>query len=173
MLVRADAYRDVGGHRAVAEALVDDFALAKCLRSAGYRVALVDGTRMVSCRMYQSAGEVWNGFSKNILLGLDEATTGSRPWWWGLGFAWGYACLFVLPLLHLLSAGNRRLALVEIGWMALLRAVVSRFMHRPIDEVFSTPLAGLGVMALGINAWLRRRRGDSLRWKGREYNLKR
>lgn len=170
LLVRAAAYRAVGGHEAIARELVDDFALARRFQDCGYRVALVDGTRMLSCRMYRSTGEVWGGFVKNILLGLEKSSTEKRPRWWSAMFAWGYACVFVLPFARLFLR-SRRLPLIEIGWLAALRLLVSRRFARPLHEVVSTPFAAWSVMALGLHALIRRRRGQGIRWKGRDYRL--
>ncbi len=173
LLVRAEAYRAVGGHEAIAAALVDDFALAQRFRSCGHAVALVDGTSMVSCRMYRSASEVWAGFSKNILLGMATTSGDRRSRGWSVVFAWGYACIFVLPFARLLLPGRRWLPLVEIGWLLALRGVVNRRFARPLSEIAATPLAAWSVMALGLTALIRRRRGARIRWKGRDYALSR
>lgn len=169
LLVRASAYRAVGGHEAIASALVDDFALARRFRECGYRVALVDGTSMLSCRMYRRASEVWSGFSKNILLGLEATSGGGYSHGWGLVFAWGYACVLVLPFARLLLSGHKWLPLIEIGWLAVLRGMVKRQFARPAHEIVTTPLAAWSVMALGLSALMRRRRGAQIRWKGRDY----
>lgn len=171
LLARASAYRAVGGHEAIAAALVDDFALARRFRAYGYTLALVDGTSMLTCRMYRSAGEVWAGFQKNILLGMATTSGSRRPRGWGALFAWGYACVFVLPLARLLLPGGRWLPLVEIGWLAALRGLVSRRFARPLHEIVTTPLAAWTVMALGMSALVRRLRGATIRWKGRDYRL--
>lgn len=173
LLVRADAYRAVGGHRAIAPALVDDFALMQRFRSPGRRVALVDGTSMLRCRMYHGAREVGDGFAKNILLGLETSATKPRPWWWAPLFAWGYASIFVVPFYRLLFARRRWLPLLEIGWLGALRGVVAWRLKRPWGEVLTTPLAAWSVMALGMSALVRRRRQGRVTWKGRAYSLSR
>ena len=172
LLVRASAYWAVGGHEAIGRELVDDFALAKRFRLCGFRVALVDGTSMLRCRMYRSAAEVWAGFSKNILLGMEATSGARRSRGWSLLFAWAYACIFVLPFLRLLFSG-RLLPLLEISWLMALRQLVNHRFVRPRSEVITTPLAAWSVMALGLGALLRRRRGASIRWKGRDYPLTR
>jgi chlorobactene glucosyltransferase len=166
LLVRAAAYRAMGGHKAVSNALVDDFALAKRIRSNGYRIALVDGTSMLNCRMYHGAREVWDGFSKNILLVLQTSSTEKHSRWWGLAFAWGYASVFVMPFLFMFSSYRIPSALV-IGWLGILRGIV----NRPLIEVLTTPLAAWSVMAFGLSAWFRRVRGRQIAWKGRDYSL--
>lgn len=170
MLVHNSSYRAVGGHGAVASALVDDFALAKLMRAQGYRIALADGTAMLSCRMYRSAGEVWQGFSKNILLALDMSSAERRSRLWGLAFAWAYASLFVLPFAFVFSR-YRRLSLWIIIWLASLRGVLNWRLQRPFLEILTTPLAAWGVMAFGLNVFVRRFRGDKVRWKDRDYPL--
>lgn len=170
LLVRAAAYRAVGGHQAISRALVDDLALAKRMRSNGYRIALVDGTSMLNCRMYRSTREVWDGFSKNILLALQISAAEKRPRWWGLAFIWGYASVFVLPFLFLFSSYRLPSALV-IGWLGVLRGIVNRRFKRPLSEVLTTPLAAWSVMVFALNAWFRRVCGRPVAWKGRDYRL--
>ena len=104
---------------------MDDFALAKLLRTNGKQVALVDGTFMLSCRMYRNVREVWLGFSKNILLALETSALEKGHWWWRPLFAWGYACVFVIPFFNLLFAGQKLLSLIAIIWLLALRGIVA------------------------------------------------
>jgi cellulose synthase/poly-beta-1,6-N-acetylglucosamine synthase-like glycosyltransferase len=101
------------------------------------------------------------------------ARTGShvswKGWWKPPLFAWGYACLFVLPVVNLFASGAKTLASVEICWFLLLRVIVVRRLRRPLDEVLSTPLAAWSVIALGLAALYRRWRGEQITWKGRLY----
>jgi len=171
LLVKAAAYRAVGGHAAIAGELVDDFALATHLCANGYRMAFVDGTSMLSCRMYHRASDVWAGFSKNILLALVTSSDQPRPKWWAAVFAWGYACVFVLPFARLLLS-SWLMPLMEIGWLTALRIIVARQFKRPTDEILTTPFAAWSVMAIGLHALVMRHRGRRVRWKGRDYSLK-
>ncbi|MBZ0319540.1 MAG: glycosyltransferase [Anaerolineae bacterium] len=167
LLVNAEAYHAIGGHQAIFNELVDDFALAKQVRLGGYKTAMVNGTSMLSCRMYHNTHEVWDGFSKNLMLGLETSATKKPPAWFGPLFAWGYACIFVLPFFYLLSAPRKRLPFLEIGWLAFLRGCLNLYFRRSFLEVMTTPLAAWSVMALGLNALLRR--GKEIQWKGRYY----
>jgi chlorobactene glucosyltransferase len=169
LLVRASTYRSLGGHGAIRTEMVDDFALARRFRANGYKIAFVDGGEMLECRMYRNVREVWAGFSKNLLLGLETATCSRRSPWWGALFIWGFACLFVTPFSHLTRRGLRWLALIEIGWLLLLRGWVGTHLKRPHAEIVTTPLAGWMVMALGMTALYRRWRKREIRWKGRVY----
>lgn len=170
LLVRASVYRALGGHAAVATALVDDFALARHFKANGSRIALLNGADMLRCRMYHDAGEVWRGFSKNVLFGLETSSLRRQPAWQALLFAWAYASVFVVPYMHLLSARWRTLAALEMAWMAALRGVAGAFLKRPPLEALSTPAGAWSVMALGVGALYRRWRGRKITWKGRDYS---
>jgi chlorobactene glucosyltransferase len=168
LLVHADEYRALGGHNGIAHALIDDFALAQRFQAAGYPVALVNGAALLECRMYSSAREVWEGFSKNLLGALSSGR--KRSLWLAPLFAWCYACLFIIPFYNLLFTDQRALTCLEITWLLVLRALVARFARRPLDEVFTTPLAAWGVMAIGMATLYRRWRGRGITWKGRVYS---
>jgi chlorobactene glucosyltransferase len=183
LLARAKIYDALGGHASVAHALVDDFALARRFSVGGYTVALVDGASMLECRMYRSFREVWEGFSKNLLIALASSPAFLSPAASFTSrvcnvmanllrtplFAWGYACVFVLPFVRLLRYEQRSMAIFETCWLLLLRSVVARQLKRPPDEIVTTPLAAWGVMAICLGALFRRWRGRRIAWKGRLY----
>jgi chlorobactene glucosyltransferase len=169
LLVHAASYRALGGHASIQSALIDDFALAQRFRTAGYTIALVDGTAMLSCRMYHTFREVWDGFSKNLLLALTSSSRGKYALWRAPLFAWCYACVFVLPFFNLVFSERKALARVEICGLFLVRGLAVRHLRRPLDEVLTTPLAAWGVMALGMGTLYRRWRKRPIAWKGRRY----
>lgn len=174
LLVSAARYREVGGHASIHAAMVDDFALARRFQTCGDAIGLIDGSAMLSCRMYHSLHEVWAGFSKNLLFGLEStslASTRSRAWLAPL-FAWCYFCVFVLPFLALAVRWQLWPAGATIAWLALLRGATSRHLHRSSLEILTTPLAAWSVMALGLYALYLRWRKRSIRWKGRVYDSK-
>ena len=169
LMARATSYRSAGGHAAVYNATLDDFALAKHFRIGGFKIALVDGRAFLHCRMYRNAQAVWEGFSRSMMHGLDNSTIESHSWLWALLFAWGYAALFLHPFYYLLIGEHPTLALVEIAWLALLRGVATWHLQRSPLEIITTPLAAWGVMALGMAALYRRWQGQKVNWKGRYY----
>lgn len=169
LLMHATSYRRTGGHAAIYNQTLDDFALAKHFRSEGYTIALVDGSEWLRCRMYHSAAEVWEGFSRSLMQGLDNSTTTPHSAVWMLLFAWGYGCLFINSFSSLFIRNARRLALVELLWLTLLRAMASWHLRRSLFEVLTTPIAAWGVMVVGMATFWRRWRGQKVNWKGRPY----
>ncbi len=63
---RRAAYLASGGHVAVRDRVLDDVTLARRVKAAGWRADLLDGGHAVRCRMYDSLGAIWRGFSKNL-----------------------------------------------------------------------------------------------------------
>lgn len=164
ILIKADAYHQSGGHQAISQALVDDFALTKHLQSNGYRTAMIDGIDLVSCRMYENSRQVWHGFSKNLLLGLE---TSLSP----IYTAFHFTNLFILPFVLLLFGFYRRWLAFEIAWLYSLRMVTNAHFRRSIWETFITPISALGVIALSMNGLFLRKTLRSIQWKDRDYSV--
>jgi hypothetical protein len=59
-------YDRAGGHRLVADAVLEDIAVARVLRAAGASGGMVDGTAVASCRMYTGWPEVRDGYAKSL-----------------------------------------------------------------------------------------------------------
>jgi hypothetical protein len=68
LMIRRDVYRAIGGHEAVAADVLEDVALAKRAKAAGYRVWFGSGVSVVRVRMYRSFGAMWEGWEKNLYL---------------------------------------------------------------------------------------------------------
>ena len=169
LLTHAATYHQAGGHAAVHHETLDDFALAKHYRQHGFKIALIDGKDLLSCRMYDNAHAVWEGFSRSMMHGLDNSSITRHSWSWALLFAWCYGCLFVNPFTFVLLGGWPWLAFIEIVWLGVLRGVANWHLRRSQSEIFTTPLAAWGVMALGLATLYRRWQGAKVNWKGRYY----
>ncbi len=67
LLIRRDTYNAVGGHAAVATAILEDVELAKRVKRAGYKLQF-RVSDAVSTRMYRTFGQMWEGWTKNLAL---------------------------------------------------------------------------------------------------------
>lgn len=70
-LVRADAYRSMGGHAAIPLAVLDDMMLGKRIKSADYRQHVLYGRDLVGVEWYRNAPDMINGMQKNIFAAFD------------------------------------------------------------------------------------------------------
>jgi chlorobactene glucosyltransferase len=71
MLIRRVAYNRVGGYAAIRNHTADDLALARRVKAAGLRWLALDGGNRVSCRMYTSFRQAFQGVSKNLFPAFD------------------------------------------------------------------------------------------------------
>ena len=176
ILIRRKVYDAVGGHSALRASLVEDKALAEAVKHAGYRLVLADGQELAETRMYTSLGELWEGWTKNMFLGLQ-----GRPWLLALGALTSLAGALALPawllagLIWLARGGglSAGLVLAEAAavWALVLyaRARVSLGLKISPWYAFSLPL-GAGIFAaMMITSTIRVLSGKGVVWKGRTY----
>ncbi|MDX1653530.1 MAG: glycosyltransferase family 2 protein [Brumimicrobium sp.] len=93
---KREAYDSVGGHKAVSNKVIEDVELAKRIKKKGLTLRMFDGIGSVSCRMYSSQSEIFDGLRKNFLIGFNE----SIPAFVGAGIL--HLIVFVLPFITLL-----------------------------------------------------------------------
>ncbi len=160
-IARRDAYRAAGGHAAIRASLHDGITLPRAFRAAGHMTLLFDATAFATCRMYQSASQVWEGLCKNATEGM--AKPGALPVWTVI-LAGGQ----VLPL-GLLLASPGWLAASAFGVGLLTRLLLAlRFRQ----SLLSAVLHPAGVAALLAVQWfslVRAARGGQATWRGRAY----
>ncbi|MBB2941642.1 hypothetical protein FB565_001346 [Actinoplanes lutulentus] len=59
-------YQKAGGHAAVRADILEDIGLARAVKRSGGRITLADGSRLATCRMYNSWSELVDGYSKSL-----------------------------------------------------------------------------------------------------------
>ena len=74
-LVRAEAYRAIGGHRAIAMRPDDDMKLGKLLKKCGFHQDLVRSDGLITVEWYSSVGELVRGLEKNVFAGVEYSLT--------------------------------------------------------------------------------------------------
>ena len=70
-LVRAEAYRAIGGHRAIAMRPDDDMKLGKLLKKHGFHQDLVRSDGLITVEWYSSVRELIRGLEKNTFAGVE------------------------------------------------------------------------------------------------------
>jgi glycosyltransferase involved in cell wall biosynthesis len=68
LMIRRDAYEAIGGHESIAAEVLEDVALARQVKAAGYRIWFGSGAGVVRVRMYRSFAAMWEGWKKNLYL---------------------------------------------------------------------------------------------------------
>jgi hypothetical protein len=164
-VARREAYDKAGGHTAIRASLHDGIALPRAFRQAGIATDLFDATGVAACRMYHSAGEVWQGLLKNAVEGLASP-----------GKILPVTLLLVTgqvlpPLLLLLGRTGAAFWPAVLGTCALYAprlAAVRRF-RQPLDSALLHPLAILLFLGIQWSAFVYHLLGRPAKWKGRTY----
>jgi glycosyltransferase involved in cell wall biosynthesis len=68
LMIQRDAYNSIGGNASVASEVLEDVALAKRAKAAGFRLWFASGQGIVRVRMYRSFRAMWRGWRKNLYL---------------------------------------------------------------------------------------------------------
>ena len=159
------AYQRVGGHQAVSNQIVEDVELSRLAKKKRIRILTAVGTRVVSCRMYHSFSEVWDGFSKN-LFGLVRHKT--IPF---LILTFSLWTMCILPYIAVWLAPLRALASVAIVMNLTIRMVLAlKYRHPFLTSVILHPFGVLLTLIIGINSFFQVKRGR-LQWKGRQIDM--
>jgi chlorobactene glucosyltransferase len=178
MLIRRSAYEAVGTFAAVRDQIAEDSAMARLMKRAGKKIAVLGTKNLIAARMYRTIGAMCQGLSRQAgqLLGSPSKT---------LVFAmFALACAVLTPLLPALSAivvrenvssGSRAIAIASLlfacaGSLSLLgtHIGVARYFKIPWYCGILFPIGytiGAGIL---FHSALARWRGR-VPWKGREY----
>lgn len=179
ILIRRAVYEAIGGHEAVQGEIVEDKAISEKVKWGGYRLVVADGTNIAQTRMYTDLPAMWEGWTKNIYLGLSD-----RPGLLLLGAFGAFLALMAALVLPVWPLSGVVWYFRGGGWMAVLvsfeallvwasvllaRMRVNRQMQVPLAYAFLTPL-GAGVFAAMMltSAW-KVLSGRGVMWKGRRY----
>jgi chlorobactene glucosyltransferase len=186
ILIRRDVYDKVGGIARVKGKIAEDLEFGKAVKHDGYRLYMADGRNLMSVRMYTNLHELWEGWSKNVVLSFVD-----NP---GVGLFSAFAILFAVtaPISLARWAGailgearktNRRGDYIAAAWAAALSAwtlLVPMAYRRRIDATYglsavwtlTQPLGMLIFALLLLNSTRRLLTGKGVTWKGRTYAAK-
>ncbi len=166
LAITPGAHRRSGGHRTVRHEVLEDIALARAVKAAGGRATVTDGTDLATCRMYTSAEELIDGYTKSLWAAFGSP----------MGSAGATALLtftYVLPPAAALLArtpGTRALGAVGYAAGVAGRVLVARRTGGRAADSWSHPLSILALDGLTALSWWRHERGQ-LAWKGRHVHI--
>jgi len=167
ILVRRDAYEAVSGHSSVRSDVLDDVGMASAITGAGYPYHLVFMRTLFDCRMYESLGQLWEGWTKNMFAGMRHS-------WRNLILV----CIFLgwialVPFLLLawgVATGHAEWTLWGGGLVALIQAVRLWLDIQVGQDLRYGPTQVIGVimtLVLLLHSGVRAKRGTAT-WKGRK-----
>jgi hypothetical protein len=64
ILIKHDVYFALGGHAAIRDQVLEDVALARLVKSSGYKLRLLGGGQLIHTRMYNKLNALWEGLAR-------------------------------------------------------------------------------------------------------------
>ncbi|MGZ9222248.1 MAG: glycosyltransferase [Anaerolineales bacterium] len=182
ILIKRSVYESIGGHEGVKDQIVEDKAIAEQVKWNGDRLVVANGYAVARTRMYTSLPEMWEGWTKNIYLGLRDQPSLVILGVFG-AFVLIIAALFlpVWPLLglfwYLKGGGWMAVTVITkslILWIFLIyvRARVAKAMDISPWYAFTTPLGAAVFAGMMLTSTWRVLSGKGVTWKGRMYTPK-
>jgi len=173
ILFRKAMYEGINGHEAVKGNIVEDVWLCMAVKKAGGIVAAFNGRDSVSCRMYRNAGEVWDGFSKNLFAGIGYKTAAL------FAMIVVTVILYIAPYLFLarslsvaeFSMVHFWLPLTQISIVLVSRIIIAYAFRQPLSMVPLHLLSEMVLLAIACNSFYSIKFGKGSQWKGRNYNF--
>jgi chlorobactene glucosyltransferase len=174
LLVRHDTYRALGGHEAVRAFVAEDLMLAQRWCAAGRRVHLVAGLEYMSTRMYESLGEIIDGWAKNTYAGGKYVMPDHPVIQWLMRIVmplapasgWIPLVALLLGLSGVAPVSWTMFGAAAYGVSVLYWVVIVRLMELPLAYAFLHPLGALVASYIYLKAaWM----GDRVTWKSRSY----
>ncbi|HEX2079541.1 MAG TPA: glycosyltransferase family 2 protein [Longimicrobium sp.] len=166
-LVRAEAYRRMGTHQAIAMRPDDDLKLGKLAKKHGCAQDFVIAAEQISVEWYHSVRETVRGLRKNGFAGVDYRL------WMVAGATIGMLLLYVWPWVAVWTADGwtRVLYAVAIGIMLLMYAGSAAAQGSPVWRGVLFPAASVMFLFVVWNATLYALVNRGIEWRGTHYPL--
>jgi glycosyltransferase involved in cell wall biosynthesis len=166
-LVRAAAYRAVGGHGPIALRPDDDMKLGKLLKKHGCRQAIALGDGFITVEWYGSVPELVRGLEKNAFAGVEYNLAAV------VAASVGQLMFVIWPFAALLVTGGTTFGLNAacVALMALLYADNAGFHGLPRWHWVAIPITALLFQYIIWRAVILTLLRDGIDWRGTHYPL--
>ena len=187
ILIKHNVFNSVGGYETIKGQIADDAEIAKLVKNAGFSLGLINAQSLMNIRMYEKFSEIWEGWSKNIFLGLVQKrgiNTKAKRLLVALAGAVGIFGLMVFPFLATIitvllalfvsfSQFQQFLIFSISLWVIEIsvQSCVQKY-YRIGDPKYSmlSFLGGIITIGIFLNSALKSLSGTGVTWKGRIYS---
>jgi len=158
-IVKRAAYLKVGGHEAIRGEVLDDLRLARTLIDGGFAGGVAEGSAVAQTRMYSSASELVNGYTKSL--------------WTAFGGIFGTLFTVFLLLATQILPIALGIAGISAGWIAYFLTAASHGIaavrtRSSMANIFLHPISALLLIFL-IGESIRRKVTGKLVWRERYF----
>ncbi|KYK26641.1 hypothetical protein AYK20_03260 [Thermoplasmatales archaeon SG8-52-1] len=186
ILIKHSVFNKIGGYKKIRGKIADDVEIAKLLKESGFKIGLARAHDMMKLRMYEKFRDIWEGWSKNIFLGLVQKREIKAKGKQILILIIGLFVIFdmvVFPFIAIiLSLFVVFILNITFWWFILgfsliiwLFSIIAQFIvHKKyyIGNPIFSPLyfiGGIITMGIFLNSAVKTLSGKGVKWKGRTY----
>ena len=187
MFIRRKVFDKIGGYEKIKGQIGDDVEMAKLVKESGFKIGLAHAQSLMKLRMYECFSEIWEGWSKNIFLGLVQKRKIKSKALQALVVLIGLSVVFlmiVFPFISMILSGILYLFTASTPWfnlfifsivLWLISILIQSYVHSRygIGNPRFSPLYFLGgivTMGIFLNSAIKTMSGSGVKWKGRTYS---
>jgi chlorobactene glucosyltransferase len=154
MLFKAETYRSFCFHEKVKTSVLDDVSIIKELKISGLKGEVLLGNHQVSCRMYSSGLNAFQGFSKNLFLGFNNNIF--ALFFYHFIIFWGWIAILLSFNFYLIIASFSislliRMIISKLSGQSVVENIVLHFIQIPVFVY--TGLQSAYLKYAGKNYW--------------------
>ncbi len=166
-LLRADVYRAIGTHRAIAMRPDDDLKLGKLVKKHGFHQELLYSGDLMSVPWYGSLGEIVVGLEKNAFSGVDYRVTLI------VGSSLAAVVMHVWPVVAVAVTwgATRWLNLAIVVWLLLVWGIIAGQARLRPWTAIAFPLTVLLFVFIQWRAMILAFKNKGIRWRDTHYPL--
>ena len=180
LLFRRSSFDAIRGYEAIKDRVGEDWIISQKIKGCGMRLRMLMGTEFIQNRFGPSLNEIWQGFTKNLILIMQGRRLVALL---ALPLTVYQFFFLVSPWIFLVIAPA---VLVFTGWDPVwflilvlaasqclvvmgIRSLLRLFLRIEVSQPYLQPLGGIVISAIGLSAVTRTLLGMGIEWKGRTY----
>lgn len=186
ILIKHSVFDKIGGYKKIRGKIADDVEMAKLLKESGFKIGLAKAYDMMKLRMYEKFKDIWEGWSKNIFMGLVQKREIQSKGRQMLILLIGLFVVFemiVFPILGVIVSLYVFFILEISFWYSIvvfslcvwiISLIIQAYVHKKysIGNPIFSPLyfiGGIITMGIFLNSAVKTLSGSGVKWKGRTY----
>ncbi len=188
IMIKNSIFKKIEGYETIKNYINDDTQLAKLVKGSGFKLGIANAQSMMNLKMYDRFSEIWEGWSKNVFLGMvQNRKIKSKPKQLLLLSAilfvlfdllvFPFLAILILLLIAVITQSfslNYFLIIAALTWIISIFSLAFVQMSHKIGKAYYAPLTiflgGLLFMGIYLNSGIKTLSGKKVTWKGRKYS---
>jgi cellulose synthase/poly-beta-1,6-N-acetylglucosamine synthase-like glycosyltransferase len=177
-ILKKTTYQEVGTHEGVKQEIIEDGALGKKVKEAGYKMKMVRGEHLIEAVWARDKGTLWNALKRLMVpLYLQSGKIAI-----GIFFAIVFLLFVPFPILAIstslaIESTSAKILCITSAIASILiytGAIIEVKVGLKLKLVYSVfaPLGSLVVVLGFLNGLLQAKRTSAVTWRGRSYSMK-